>query len=73
MFRLRVKTRDGKQYPLTDCLCGDSTLKDLLLAVQVITLILPKRQKILTGKLYLKTFSIIFLASTYLYPTFQYY
>uniref|UniRef100_A0A0P4VND1 Ubiquitin thioesterase OTU n=1 Tax=Scylla olivacea TaxID=85551 RepID=A0A0P4VND1_SCYOL len=49
MLRLRVKTRDGKQYPLTECLCGDSTLKDLLLAVQVITLILPVRQKILTG------------------------
>lgn len=49
MFRLRVKTGDGKQYPLTDCLCADSTLKELLLAVQVITLIIPRRQKILAG------------------------
>lgn len=53
MLRLRVKTRDGKQYPLTECLRGDSTLKDLLLAVQVITLILPVRQKILTGNSFL--------------------
>lgn len=49
MYRLRVKTKGGGQFPLTDRVNGDTTLGDLLSAVQDITSITPERQKILTG------------------------
>ena len=49
MYRLRVKTKGGGQFPLTDQVNGDSTLAELLSAIQDITSVAPERQKILTG------------------------
>lgn len=49
MLRLRVKTSSGGQYPITERVSGESTLLDLLSAIQDVTAIVPHRQKILTG------------------------
>ncbi|XP_064104999.1 ubiquitin thioesterase OTU1-like [Macrobrachium nipponense] len=49
MYRLRVKTKGGGQLPLTDRVNGDSTLADLLAAIQDVTSVAPERQKILSG------------------------
>ncbi|XP_066986449.1 ubiquitin thioesterase OTU1 isoform X1 [Macrobrachium rosenbergii] len=49
MYRLRVKTKGGGQFPLTDRVNGDSTLADLLAAIQDVTSVAPERQKILSG------------------------
>ncbi|XP_042219896.1 ubiquitin thioesterase OTU1-like, partial [Homarus americanus] len=49
MLRLRIKTSGGGQYPLTEHVTGESTLHDLLLAIQHLTTIPPQQQKILTG------------------------
>ncbi|XP_045614111.1 ubiquitin thioesterase OTU1 [Procambarus clarkii] len=49
MLRLRVKTSCGEQYPITERVSGESTLHDLLSAIQDVTAILPQRQKILAG------------------------
>ncbi|KAG7170230.1 Tigger transposable element-derived protein 1-like 170 [Homarus americanus] len=49
MLRLRIKTSGGGQYPLTEHVTGESTLHDLLLAIQHLTTIPPQQQKILTA------------------------
>lgn len=50
MLRLRVKTREGGQVPLTERVRGDSTLEDLSAAIHDVTAIPPHRQKILIGE-----------------------
>ncbi|XP_071542770.1 ubiquitin thioesterase OTU1 isoform X2 [Panulirus ornatus] len=49
MLRLRIKTSGGEQYSLTEHVSGESTLYNLLLAIQDVTAIHPNRQKILIG------------------------
>ncbi|KAK7072195.1 aminotransferase [Halocaridina rubra] len=49
MYRLRVKTKGGGQYSLSDRVSGESTFGDLLSAIEELTSISPGRQKVLTG------------------------
>ncbi|XP_042877565.1 ubiquitin thioesterase OTU1-like [Penaeus japonicus] len=49
MLRLRLKTKGGGQFPLTERVSGDSTIEELRSAIFEVTAICPERQKILSG------------------------
>lgn len=66
MLRLRVKTSGGQQYSLTERVSGESTLYNLLLAVEDVTAILPHRQKILTGKFRFIVLFLLFYGKSFL-------
>lgn len=51
MLRLRLKTKGGGQFPLTERVSGDSTIEELRSAIFEVTAICPERQKILSGEL----------------------
>lgn len=50
MLRLRLKTKGGGQFPLTERVSGDSTIEELRSAIFEVTAICPERQKILSGE-----------------------
>ncbi|CAL4151352.1 unnamed protein product, partial [Meganyctiphanes norvegica] len=49
MFRLRVKTKTGGQFNLSERVDGNNTIADLRTAIKDLTSILPERQRILIG------------------------